>query len=176
MFVDRTLAQWHRGGSGVARPTHDVGGAAALLMRTTYADPSSETSNETWAIYAECITGDGPKEGYIRLWIGPTNAPLAVLTVFADGRVEEERVRREGATSVKAKVSVARRDDRWSCLIPLPKECISGQGVVRIGIEHVGSDGIRSAWPRPMFPWQTEPARAAFDTKAWGSLSIFGER
>ena len=176
MYVDRTLAQWRQGGAGVARQTHEVGGAAALLMRTTYADPSSETTTETWAIYAECITGDGPKEGYVRLWIGPSNAPLAVLTVFADGRVEEERVRRTGATSVKAKVSVARRDDRWSCLIPLPEGSINAQGVVRIGIEHVASDGIRSAWPRPMFPWQTEPARAAFDTRAWGSLSIFGGR
>jgi hypothetical protein len=187
MYVDRTLVRWRTSSGDAAMAVQSPGGAAALLMRTTFADPSASgaaglagtgvgaggSGEDAWAIYAECITGEGPIEGSIRVWIGPSGAPLAVLTVFADGRIEEERVRRTGASSIKDRVSVARRGDRWSCLIPLPRGAIDARGIVRLGIEHIAADGTRSAWPRPMFPWQTEPARAAFDTTAWGSLSIF---
>ncbi|MCH8270834.1 MAG: hypothetical protein IH985_06440 [Planctomycetes bacterium] len=174
MFIDRTLAGWRANLAGMAQPTNEPGGAAALLMRTRLADPQLTSTRESWSLYIECITGDAPPEsGWVRVWIGPSGAPLIVLTIHADGRVDEERVRRTGARSVAADVAVARRDDRFSCLIPVPDECIDSTGVVRIGFVHMDESGRRSAWPRPMFPWHNEPARAAFDTTQWGSLSIF---
>jgi hypothetical protein len=35
-------------------------------------------------------------------------------------------------------------------------------------VVRVDGRGRRSAWPRPMLPWQDEPGRAALDTRAWG--------
>ena len=174
MFMDRTLADWRANLAGMAHPANEPGGAAARLMRTGLTDPQTTLGRESWALYIECITGDIPPErGWVRVWIGPTGAPLIVLTIHADGRVDEERVRRTGARSVAADVVVARRDDRFSCLIPVPDGCIDPAGVVRIGFVHMDESGRRSAWPRPMFPWHNEPGRAAFDTTRWGSLSIF---
>lgn len=153
----------------------------------------SEGGTEQWILYLECLRSSSPQTelatlppgpmdagtaqrpgGFLRVWLGPANAPLAVYKVMPDGGIINES---PGAgnhagpplTSAGTPISarVATEKTRWSCWVPLPKNAIERDGAIRVGLERIDDRGVRSAWPRPMFPWQYEPGRAAIDTKGW---------
>ena len=49
----------------------------------------------------------------------------------------------------------------------LPPHAIEPSGVLRLGVERLDERGVRSAWPRALLPWESEPGRAAIDTRGW---------
>jgi hypothetical protein len=55
----------------------------------------------------------------------------------------------------------------WFARVTLPDDLIEDGRLLRLGLEHIDSRGRRSAWPRPMLPWQTQPPRAAIDLATW---------
>ena len=57
---------------------------------------------------------------------------------------------------------------RVSAWINVPPQAIEGGKALRLGITRMDPDGRRSAWPRPMLPWESEPGRIAVDLGAWG--------
>ncbi|MBX3386784.1 MAG: hypothetical protein KF768_09450 [Phycisphaeraceae bacterium] len=67
---------------------------------------------------------------------------------------------------------------RWSAWIRIPASCLEpadpvrGTGprqTLRLGIERTDPRGRRSAWPRPMTPWQSEPGRLRIDLSRWAT-------
>lgn len=147
----------------------------------------SDSGVAQWILYLECLrappgepgageSGANPvvPNGFLRLWFGPTGAPLAVYKVMPDGRIIDESPGSAGRdapprTSEGSPISarVATEPSRWSCWVPLPRQAIERDGAMRIGVERIDGRGVRTAWPRPMFPWQYEPGRAAIDTRGW---------
>jgi len=124
-----------------------------------------------WWLYIECRTPPTPAGGLapdesVRIWLGPTGRPRAVIRASRDGSVRDE-----ATGSAVADTTVVRKPDRWVCQLPVPDACLEADGTLRIAFERTDSRGVRRAWPRPMLPWQTEPGRAAVDTAAWGTLA-----
>jgi hypothetical protein len=160
---------------------------------------SSTVGAQQWILYLECLRAppstsanstSQPESasslmvpaqgqiasGFLRIWLGPASAPLAVYKVMHDGTIIDESPGAGGGARVGPPLTtngtvisarVATEKTRWSCWIPLPTTAIERDGALRIGIERVDERGVRAAWPRPMFPWQYEPGRASIDTRAW---------
>jgi hypothetical protein len=175
LLLDWSLPLWLGGGApaGVAVPISSPGGTGALLHRVRLSDPARPEAPQgpRWALYVQCAGVEGEGD-HVRVWLGPYGTPSAVLRIGPDGRVRDDVVR-GGRPERTWRVEVAREADRWSCQVLIPPEAIEPDGTLRIGIQRVDGSGRRSAWPRPMLPWQVEPARLAVDTGAWGSI---GER
>ncbi len=146
-----------------------------------------------WQIYLECgeppataFTAGGPGEsrntpsaprGLVRVWIGPYGRPAAVYLISSEGALFDQTLEsRSGpvgdlpAGRAARTVQVLREKDRWRCWVPIPAGCIGPDGLIRLGIERIDSAGRRSAWPRAMTPWQSEPGRASLDTRLWGAI------
>ncbi len=166
---------------------------AALLQRATPAGPPERGNGAgggggrgvgDWMLYVECRVGavpDAPEDApatdpqrdSVRLWIGAFGAPLLVLRVTGDAKVELEDSRsRLGAdwatlTSATGGVTVRRTDTGWACWIPIPAGAVEADGTLRIALERTDPRGVRTAWPRAMLPWQREPGRAWADLGAW---------
>lgn len=138
---------------------------------------ASPSRPDPWQIYLELAQLRDPlapsnrasETGHIRIWLGPFGAPTAVLRVLADGTVRDESG--SAFTLPPRAAAVAAEGRRWSAWVPLPSGAIEPDGILRIGIERTDARGVRSAWPRPMLPWQIEPGRAALDTSAWAAPS-----
>lgn len=161
LLADWTLPGWLEGvpavGEGAPWPT------AALLHRAS--------DGSGWVLYVECaapggVQGSVPES--VRVWLGPFRRPYAVLRIGADGVVMDEMA--GGSAEAPHGVVVTREPGRWTAHVPIPGRCIEADGTLRLGIERFDARGQRSAWPRPMLPWQTEPGRVAVDTTAWGEL------
>jgi hypothetical protein len=131
-----------------------------------------------WWVYVECRSpgmkakSEGPAtaDETVRVWLGPSGLPLAVLKASSAGSSLDELGRDRG-TEMSRRARVVREDGRWVAQLPIPGACIDRDGTVWMAVERVDSRGRRSVWPRPMLPWQTEPGRAAVDTTAWGDAS-----
>ncbi len=164
LIPDFTLETWIAGGSTVAPDPAWVG--AAMLLR----------KDRVWTLFMECArAGDAaatPQEDTVRLWIGPTARPRLVLRVGESGYAHvEQALPGAGGTDAPdpaAGVTVASRAAKWVCEVKIPDWCIEPDGTLRVGLERVDSRGARSAYPRPMLPWQAEPGRIVVDTGAWG--------
>lgn len=159
MWADQNMQEWMVGRVAPAR-----GGVTTLglLQRTPGAA-------DGWEVYVECrdvpadpARADAPGgRDAVELFFGPFGRATAVVRVSEAGKVEgvgggEERT-----------VAVSRREGVWSFRLRLPEGAVEADGLLRLGVVRVDGRGRRSAWPRPMLPWQEEPARAALDTKAW---------
>jgi hypothetical protein len=96
--------------------------------------------------------------------------PRLVLRVGESGYAHVESklgAAGEDTGSDPVRVSVVSRPGKWVCQIPLPAICFESDGTLRIGLERIDPRGTRSAFPRPMLPWQSEPGRVAIDTSTW---------
>lgn len=102
----------------------------------------------------------------LTLWFGQRGRSAAVMRVSRTGVVREDDVDGEGSTYV-----VADEGDRWSVSVPVPAAAIEPGQIVRLGLSRVDPRGVRTAWPRRLMPWDSEPARAAIDLKTWSGLS-----
>lgn len=118
-----------------------------------------------WMLYLECRTDRGQEvePERLRVWAGPSGTPLIAIDIQPDGTVTPIGPR----DGVKPTVAVSRIPGGWCASVTLPSSAVDGAGTLRLGVERITSDGMRSSWPRPMLPWQSEPGRAAIDAAAW---------
>jgi hypothetical protein len=151
-------------------------GAGLLYRRQVHPAEAGAPAVSEWTIYIELSTPE-PRQpsgeaaegsGFVTVWLGPFNAPTDIFRVNADGSVLEQA----GASPQPAPaIRIAREGDHWSCWLPVPASAIEPDGTIRLALERVDSRGVRSAWPRAMLPWQREPGRAVFSTRAWGDAA-----
>ncbi|MFG0258978.1 MAG: hypothetical protein ACF8LK_01390 [Phycisphaerales bacterium JB041] len=102
----------------------------------------------------------------LTLWFGQRGRSAAVLRVSRTGVVRED-----GDEGSEATYAVADEGDRWSVSVPVPAAAIEPGQIVRLGLSRTDPRGVRTAWPRRLMPWDTEPARAAIDLKTWSGLA-----
>ncbi len=121
----------------------------------TEADPASEGVPLT----------EAPAQEAVRVWVGPFRRAQALIRLSESGDLRDEKLALDDLLPDTVPVSV--RDDRWAVHIPIPAEAIGEDGLLRIGLERIHADGSRTAWPRRMMPWQTEPGRLVLDLGGW---------
>lgn len=209
--------------------------SAMLQKRTTRTAGPGIAAADEWVLFVECreppeASGDSPTSASadpaasqrFRVFLGALNAPLAVITVDDQGRVEAVGPRAADTSTLAPQVRVERWGDNaapdstssgsapgrvrlgsgsssqsppndaapsvaassatlispaargWCAWITLPPGCIEAdpanprsEGILRIGLEYTDARARRSAFPRPMTPWQNEPGRLRLDLGAW---------
>ncbi len=136
---------------------------AALVHRDT---------QDSWAVLVECAfdPGDARADDHVELWFGACRTPVSVVRASRDGTLEAVRGPAPGQGSVNVS------SDRWTAIVPVPAGAIEPSGILRLGIVRVDARGFRSAWPRPMFPWQEEPGRVSLDTRVWSGRAPANSR
>lgn len=123
---------------------------------------------DQWSLYIECRRPPGQSgTETVRVWLGPLGAGSTVLRVSSDGVAVDEGAPDHGLDSPQRAV-LTQQEDKWIARVPIPPRCIEADRTLRIAVERTDSRGRRSAWPRPMLPWQAEPGRVWVDLKAWG--------
>ncbi|MCG3123573.1 MAG: hypothetical protein GIKADHBN_01994 [Phycisphaerales bacterium] len=158
---DMTLEQFLAGRG--ATPSDSEWSTSALLYRT-WSD-----AGVRWELYIACSRPPGaapsafPDEVVIHA--GSRSRPRMVLRVDETGTTEmmDER----GSSSLGAQARVTRQETGWISVITLPASCVEESGRLRLGIERTDARGVRTAWPRPMLPWQDVPARTVIDLSTW---------
>ncbi len=147
--ADHTLESWRSGAEHAAIPS-----AAALLR------PAIAASG--WELYLQC-SGAPAKDEFVRIYLGPTDAPTHILRVTPDGSLIDER-----SPVTSSRIVLAKHDAGWSAIIPIPASGVgASEDPLLIAIERVDARSRRSAWPRALLPWQAAPGRAAVDLSAW---------
>jgi hypothetical protein len=124
--------------------------------------------NGRWVVYFEIGNPAAPSAGVpeLMLYFGPRGpSGRGILRVQPDGTLVDLR---GGAGVPAGTATVVRAKDRTSYWIPVPASAIEPGRALRLGLVFVDGGGKRSAWPRPMLPWQTEPGRVAVDLNSWG--------
>ncbi len=176
--VDAMVGDWTMGAWLNGKPDESMAGdpawaGAALVHKTAAEGPAR------WWVYLECRSpgmrpGDedasSPRES-VRLWLGPLGHPSGVLRATSSGVVVDEVAVDQGLGGELKGARISRDKGKWIAQIPIPARCIEQDGTLRMALERLDANGRRSAWPRPMLPWQTEPGRVAVDTGAWGDAS-----
>lgn len=143
---------------------------AGVLQKDPAPAGSPAASHGSWTLYLECATASAAAQDRIELWFGPFGAPTAVLAITPDGTLSRRTAGASAAAAREARVPTQARDDRWSCWVPVPPECIEPDGLIRLGVFRIIGDGpatVRTSWPRAVLPWQTEPSRLLLDLTAW---------
>jgi hypothetical protein len=174
LIGDWTMNAWIAGEPDATMLPPSDWATAALLYRAEIAATQESSARSQWMLMVECRTGPmpSPDQETLRIWAGPLGAPTIALKVTASGIILDERAPDQGLRGDFGTARIIRADapPKWTAHIPIPQRAIEGDGVLRLGIERRDSRGARSAWPRPMLPWQTEPGRLPINTSAWGDL------
>jgi hypothetical protein len=134
----------------------DVSGVRAVLQR----------DRQGWALVVRCALdragSSGPAPGEeLRVWLGKSGRGATVIAA-------SPAMRAPPGSSEPVRVSVGAAE--WSATIRIPAGAIEPDGTLRLGLERIAPRGVRWSWPVSMFPWQSDPGRAAIDLRAWGSL------
>ena len=161
LHPDLDMARWMSGGGDATEP--EAWRTGAVLLRSPV--------DGAWELYVECRAPGGAartEDDEVRIWLGPSGAPRSVLRVNGQGALADE-ARRADLVPTPADARVLRGPDRWSFRVRIPGECIEPDGALRLGLTRHDPGGRRSAWPRPMLPWQGEPGRIVVDTDSWDS-------
>lgn len=119
-----------------------------------------------WQLHVECPVPPGADPGMLRVHLGPSNEPLAILRIDPAGLQQDQL----NAPLERDHVAITEEPGLWVATIDIPERAIEPGGVLRLAIERFNSAGERATWPRPMMPWQATPGRAALDCGAWNSL------
>jgi hypothetical protein len=179
LLRDWTMLAWLNGEPDATMVPEPEWATAALLYRAAI-ENSEGLSEDRWMLLVEArgIWGEATSidAESVRIWLGPTGSPTAVLKGTGSGLLLEERAPDQGLRGELRGAQVVRSDGKWIMQVPVPARCIESDGTLRIGMERIDARGQRSAWPRPMMPWQTEPGRVAVDTNAWGGIESRVER
>ncbi|MEZ6242226.1 MAG: hypothetical protein R3B57_04215 [Phycisphaerales bacterium] len=139
----------------------------AITTALVHRDAGPEApSADGWRLYVECLAPAPSPEDAVTIWLGPYQRPHTVARVTSEGRRTDPRSPDAQATWI----DVSRAPDRWSFQIDVPPGAIDDSGVLRLAIERHDASGLRTAAPRRMLPWQTEPGRLAVDTKTWNGF------
>jgi len=173
LAADITLTAWVRGGLASGPAAEPPARATAALLHA----PATAQPGARVVLYLEGERTPPDREGgraptgdWVRVWVGPTGRPLRVLAVSSEGRVVDQTASARGGslgadlpdfTRAEPTLRVGGDAERWSVWVPMPDAAHAETGVLRLGLERFDGDGERSAWPRPMLPWQAEPGRAA---------------
>lgn len=167
MAADWTLAAWANGASGAAARAP----VAVTLLRTPSPNPRERGVGEGWVIYGQAGAG---VTGTLRIWLGPASRSRTAIVVDLSAAGEKvEGAKAEGAKEEPAGVrtfsaaipgDAASAASGWRLLIGLDADVAWKDAGGAEHTEHM-------AWPRPMFPWETAPSRAALDLSAWGGVS-----
>jgi len=166
LLHDWVIDAWTSGNERRRSRPDPVWSTAALLQREP--DPEDRT-RQRWVIVLECrrpIEAAPTTTEIVRIWLGPYGHPRAVLRVTSDGRIADELL----GQTLGAQAGVIASGDRWVVSIPVPARAIDDTGELLIGITRTDGFGRRTAWPRRMFPWQTEPGRVGVDLSTWDPL------
>ncbi|MGH7131878.1 MAG: hypothetical protein ACREJO_08045 [Phycisphaerales bacterium] len=156
LLEDWTLPAWF---AGTPEPA-----ATVVRGRLTY-----EISLSAWVLELECpVTGIDPEPG-VKVYLGPADAPRAILTVVPSGKMSDAVSGRTSSIRVVQRPAEGNDPARWIAWAPIPAEAAEA-GLLRIGLVRSDGRGRRAAWPRPMMPWQSEPGRLAIDLTTWGGL------
>lgn len=174
LLDDWTLDDWTRGLVAGAPDRDRLAMARLLLIADDPPEPADASRGIVvyrrdqhrghLALYLECLWPE-PGRDLVRIWIGPTGAPRAVLRVERSGMLTDELTRR-----APMPITVVEQGDRWSALVPLPAGVLAADGSLRLGIERLDPAGGRAAWPRRMLPWQRAPGRVLIDPSSWDGL------
>lgn len=122
---------------------------------------------DQWSLYLECRQPPGQsKPETVRVWLGAFGSTRSILKVSSEGAASDELAPGRSLDSAAAPV-IVHHDDKWILRIPIPATRIEPDHTIRIAVERTDARGRRSAWPRPMLPWQAEPGRAWVDLGAW---------
>lgn len=142
--------------------------AALLYAEEPVGAGAAGDAPRQWTLYLECRRPTGsPPDRSDEVLVGISgHGGDVVLRVYPDGLVVTSR-----GTSSRAPAESG--EDRWKVWVPIPDSAVAGSAFIRLGICRSDSSGLRSSWPRPMFPWEELPARAAIDLQEWTGL---GER
>ncbi|MEK6701999.1 MAG: hypothetical protein AABZ53_07040 [Planctomycetota bacterium] len=133
--------------------------AAVSLIRGASATAIGRKAGEGWRLHVEFAGLPGELVSIaagtptLRVWTGAPGRGRALVTV--------------PTSDLAGPPSDVTRG--WAAEVPIALET-SGDGVLLIGIDFTDAIGRHYAWPRPMFPWQSEPSRAAIDLSAWDGL------
>lgn len=140
---------------------------ARVTVGRLYREPGAGAPR--WTIYLECMKSSATVGDAVSLHFGPSGAPLVVLRVQSSGAMFATRdPAAAGSPAGSARVSV--QEDRWAVWVPVPAAAIESGKYLRLGLTRETAGEARSAWPRPMLPWQDEPGRVLIDLSAWSPL------
>lgn len=161
-LLDLDLAGVLDGGAG-SRP-RDEWQTAALV----YHDEGSGAG--AWIVYVECNrlpivqeAGSRTPPESLRISFGERGNG-GVVRISEDGSVITEGAARDRVIDAEVTDSA----DRWTARVPIPSALLESAGdSLRLGIERTDRLGRRSAWPRPMLPWQPDPGRLVIDLNTW---------
>jgi hypothetical protein len=173
---DWTMGALLAGEPGAAMAPEPMWATAAVLGQREDAEEGKAEGATKWWLYIECKSPAGAdgrapaSDETVRVWVGPPGRATAVLRISSRGSAVDERALERTSEGGVPGVRITREADRWVCQAPLPPGVVEEDGTVRVGIERTDARGRRSAWPRPMTPWQVEPGRARVDTRAWGGV------
>ena len=159
MYADWSMTALLQG-SAFAVPGHYAGGMVAMLTRTR--TPSS--GEEGWSILLECTKPLSETGDAVTIWLGPAGDTRHRIEVRPDGTV------RDGVSGNESSLQVMSSGNTWLCRVPIPPGAISTDGRLTIGLTRSLGDGRRCAYPRPMLPWEAEPARAVLATNSWSPI------
>lgn len=171
-FLDHTMTTWALAQNVSPLPAGGrsvLGALTGMLLR----ESGSAAMGSGWSLYFE-VEKSAFEHQTLRIWFGPTGRSLEVIVVDLpeSARIPESA---EGSAIVRAPgardevlrgAQIRQSKDRWTVRIPVPNRAIERPGLLRIGVEHARG-AVRSAWPRAMFPWATEPGRALINVSKW---------
>ncbi len=148
------------GFGGRLKPADDQGGAAGpgrWLIMFEIVRPTGGSDGAKKEDRSELVLSFGPRGG----------TASQSLRVLADGSLFEVR---NGQAMAAGNATMKRSGDRTFYWVPVPSAAIEAGKVLRVGLVRIDEKGRRSAWPRPMLPWQTEPGRIAVDLSSWSPV------
>ncbi len=165
-FADWTLRSFRE------QQPRRTGGVAGSLLPSAGAGGVSGGAGTTasgWTLYLECRgeSGRDVDGERLRVWAGPSGAPTVAIELAPDGSVTVRDLEPRAASAASVPVIIGRIPGGWCASVNLPAAVADSSGLMRIAVEHIGVSGMRSCWPRPMLPWQTEPGRTAINVAAW---------
>lgn len=173
-FLDHTMFTWIRAQNVSPLPTGErsvLGSLTGRLVRE--AGPSNTPSGSGWSLYFE-VEKSMFEHQTLRISFGASGRASQIILVDLP---ETSRIPESGEGSAILQNQGSRNEvlqgaqiipaaNRWTIRLPIPNRAIERPGLLRMAVEHSRGD-VRSCWPRPMFPWSTEPGRALIDLTAW---------
>ncbi len=133
----------------------------AILLR--------EPGLDRWMLHIETLhaPSDDQSAETLSLWVGPMNDTVQVVRISRDGST---RLLRPTTNAEPPEVTVRRAHDRWTATILFHETWLADeQGLARLAITRAAADGRTLAFPRPMWPHQSEPGRLLLDLSRWES-------
>ena len=100
-----------------------------------------------------------------QVYFGSTTQPFGSINLSSEGSLKST------GFGGSCQTLVTSLPTGWGCQISLPRGVIDSHGLLSLGVSTARPGLGRASWPRPQFPWQTQPARVIFDTSTWGGLT-----